>query len=152
MQAAALRALEFDRIREALAREASTSLGRERARTLTPADNRTDVQAHLDLTLEAAAFVKSSGSLTIDGPDDLEDVLGHLEVADQPLAPLQLLGLARFASSVSGVVDRVRESRAARLGVLVADARSFIAEADAVRRAIDSSGDVKDSASQALQD
>jgi DNA mismatch repair protein MutS2 len=79
-------------------------------------------------------------------------VLGHLEVADQPLAPLQLLGLARFASSVSGVVDRVRESRAARLGALVADARSFIAEADAVRRAIDSSGDVKDTASQALQD
>jgi len=152
MQAAALRALEFDRIREALAREASTSLGRERARTLTPADNRSEVQAHLDLTLEAAAFVKSSGSLTIDGPDDLEDVLGHLEVADQPLAPLQLLGLARFASSVSGVVDRVRESRAARLGALVADARSFIAEADAVRRAIDSSGDVKDTASQALQD
>ena len=152
MQAAALRALEFDRIREALAREASTSLGRERARTLTPADNRSDVQAHLDLTLEAAAFVKSAGSLTIDGPDDLEDVLGHLEVADQPLAPLQLLGLARFASSVSGVVDRVRESRAARLGALVADARSFIAEADAVRRAIDSSGDVKDTASQALQD
>jgi DNA mismatch repair protein MutS2 len=152
MQAAALRALEFDRIREALAREASTSLGRERARTLTPADNRHDVQTHLDLTLEAGAFVKSSGSLTIDGPDDLEDVLGHLEVADQPLAPLQLLGLARFASSVSGVVDRVRESRAARLGALVADARSFIAEADAVRRAIDSSGDVKDTASQALQD
>jgi DNA mismatch repair protein MutS2 len=152
MQAAALRALEFDRIREALAREASTSLGRERARTLTPSDNRNDVQAHLDLTLEAVAFVKSSGSLTIDGPDDLEDVLGHLEIADQPLAPLQLLGLARFVSSVSGIVDRVRESRATRLGALVANARSFIAEADAVRRAIDSSGDVKDSASQALQD
>ena len=100
MQAAALRALEFDRIREALAREASTSLGRERARTLTPSDNRNDVQAHLDLTLEAAAFVKSSGSLTIDGPDDLEDVLGHLEIADQ----------VRIRVNKSSIADLVKEA------------------------------------------
>jgi dsDNA-specific endonuclease/ATPase MutS2 len=37
MQPAVLHALEFDRIREALAREASTALGRARAYTLEPA-------------------------------------------------------------------------------------------------------------------
>ena len=152
MQPAALRALEFDRIREALAREASTSLGRERARLLAPADTRDEVRKRLDLTLEAVAFVKTSGSLAIDGPDDLEEILGHLEIADQPLAPLQLLGLARFASSVGTVVDRVRASRSQRLSALVETARSFIAEAENVRRAIDASGEVQDDASQALRD
>ena len=152
MQSAALRALEFDRIREALAREASTALGRERARTLAPSPSRDEVRKRLDLTVEAAAFVKSSGSLAIDGPDDLEDILGHLEIADQPLAPLQLLGLARFVSSVWTVVDRVRASRSQHLSALVEPARSFIAEADHVRRAIDASGEVQDDASQALRD
>ena len=37
MQPAVLHALEFDRIREALAREASTALGRERAYAIEPA-------------------------------------------------------------------------------------------------------------------
>ena len=56
MQSAVLRALEFDRIREALAREASTSLGRERALTLEPATDLADVRRRLDSTVEAAAF------------------------------------------------------------------------------------------------
>ena len=37
MQPAVLRALEFDRIREVLSREAATALGRERALALEPA-------------------------------------------------------------------------------------------------------------------
>ncbi|HEX5071546.1 MAG TPA: hypothetical protein VFV78_15125, partial [Vicinamibacterales bacterium] len=152
MQPGVLHALEFDRIREALAREASTALGRERAYALAPATSAADVRQRLDLTLEAAAFEKGAASLGLDGPDDLAEVLGALEIADQPLLPLQLLGLARFVSSVGSVVDRVREARATGLAALVANARSFIAEADAVRRAIEPSGDVSDDASPALRD
>ena len=152
MQSAVLHALEFDRIREALAREASTPLGRVRALDLSPATSAPEVRARLDLTLEAVAFEKSSGGLALDGPDDLADVLAGLEIAEQPLAPLHLLGLARFVASVSAVVDRVRAARAAGLATLVGGARSFIAETDAVRRAIEPSGDVSDDASPALRD
>src|SRR4051812_27605194 len=128
MQSSVLRTLEFDRIREALAREASTVLGRDRARALAPATDAGEVRRRLDLTLEAAAFEKASGGLSIDGPEDLAQILAELEVADRPLAPLQLLGLARFVSSVGAVVDRVRQARLAGLASLVAGARSFIAE------------------------
>jgi DNA mismatch repair protein MutS2 len=152
MQPAVLRALEFDRIREALAREASTSLGRERALALEPATDRDAVSRRLRSTLEAAAFEKSAGSLAIDGPDDLAEILDALEIAEQPLLPLQLLGLARFVLSVSAVVDRVRQSRAPLLSALVEHARSFIAETDAVRRAVLPSGDIADAASPALAD
>src|SRR5262245_29735209 len=152
MQPSVFRAVEFDRIREALAREASTSLGRERALSLQPVIDRADVQTRLNLTAEAVALESSTPGLAIDGPEDLADILAHLEVAGEPLAPLELLGLARFTSSVSAVVDRVRAGRATLIADLVAGARSFIAESDAVRRAILPSGDVADNASQALAD
>jgi DNA mismatch repair protein MutS2 len=152
MQSTALRALEFDRIREAMAREASTVLGRERALALEPATDAAEVRRRLDLTLEAATFEKSSGGLAIDGPEDLAEILAELDVNERPLAPLQLLGLARFVASVGSVVDRVRQARLTGLATLVAGARSFIAETDAVRRAIQPSGDVSDDASPALSD
>ena len=152
MQPSVFRAVEFDRIREALAREASTSLGRERALALAPATGRADVQKQLNLTAEAVILEASSAGLAIDGPEDLAEILAHLDVAAEPLAPLELLGLARFASSVSAVVDRVRAGRATLIAELVVNARSFIAESDAVRRAIESSGDVADDASPALGD
>jgi DNA mismatch repair protein MutS2 len=105
----------------------------------------------LNLTGEVA-LESSTPGLGIDGPEDLSDILAHLDVAGEPLAPLQLMGLARFASSVSAVVDRVRAGKATRIADLVSGARSFIAESDAVRRAIEPTGDVADHASQALAD
>ena len=152
MQSAVLRALEFDRIREALAGEAATPLGRARALALEPATTLDEVRRRLELSAAAAAFEKSSGSLALDGPEDLADVLEHLGVADQPLAPLQLLGLARFVSSVGSVVDRVRNATATLLAGLVTGVRPFEEEVNAVRRAIQPSGDVDDNASTALRD
>ena len=152
MQSAVLRALEFDRIREALARETTTPLGRDRALALQPATDLDEVQQRLEASAAAASFEKSSGSLAIDGPEDLAEVLDHLGIADQPLAPLQLLGLARFVSSVGSVVDRVRNASAPLLAELVTGVRPFDEEVNAVRRAIQPSGDVDDNASTALRD
>lgn len=152
MQSAVLRALEFDRIREALAREAATPLGRERALALEPATDLDEVRRRLEASAAAAAFEKSSGSLALDGPEDLAEVLEHLGIADQPLAPLQLLGLARFVSSVGSVVDRVRNAAAPLLAELVTGVRAFDEEVGGVRRAIQPSGDVDDNASTALRD
>jgi DNA mismatch repair protein MutS2 len=152
MQPPVFRALEFDRIRGALAREAATALGRARAVALGPATDLPAVRQRLDLTVEAAGFAKAGGSLAIDAPDDLTDILAALDVADQPLLPAHLLGLARFTASVSHVVDRVRAARAPLLVELVAPARSFIAETEAVQRAIVPPGDVADAASPVLAD
>lgn len=153
MNPAFYKALEFDRVREALAAEAMTALGRARALELEPATEPEHVRRRLALTGEAVAFLKGGGSLGIDAPEDLDRVLAALDVIDQPLEPLQLVGLCRFLRSVGHAVDGIRRAEGTRLlRDLVAEAASFADETAAVGRAIDPSGDVTDEASPALAD
>ena len=152
MQPAVLRALEFDRIREALSREASTPFGRERARTIEPSVDAADVRQRLDQTSEAKAFLAAGGSLGIDAGDELPAALDALEVASEPLMPLQLLSLARFTESVETVARGVSHGHAPLLGRIAATIASFAGETAAVRRAIEPSGDIADDASPALRD
>jgi DNA mismatch repair protein MutS2 len=152
MQAAVLRALEFDRIREALASRTLTPLGRERALAIAPASDRDAVQAALDLTVEAARFTRDGGSLAIAAPDDLDTTIAILGVADRPLDPLALRGLARLLDSVSAVISSVRRTGGPRLTAIAERAASFSDEVAAIERAIEPSGDVSDRASTALRD
>ena len=153
MQPTALRALEFDRVREALAREAATPLGRARAEALAPSTTPGDVQRLLTLTTEARDLQQDGRSLAIDAPDDLPLALEQLNVENQPLDPPMLLTLARFFDSIGAVTDGVRVAkRFPGLAAIAERAASFDAEAAAVRRAIQPTGEVKDDASPALRE
>jgi DNA mismatch repair protein MutS2 len=156
MHPTVLRTLEFDRVREALAREALSSLGRDRAESLAPVTDPTDVRALLDLTDEAAAFARGGGSLAISAPEDLDVILELLGVDDQPLEPMQLLGLARFVESVTSVAERIKgmggTGTRPLLSAIAERVASFDAEVRAVHRAIHSSGEVNDDASPALRE
>jgi DNA mismatch repair protein MutS2 len=152
MQPAVLRTLEFDRIRDGLAREALTPLGRERARSLDPAIDPAEVQRRLDLTTEAVAFGRDGGSLAIFAPEDLPAIAGALEIEHQALDTFQLLGLARFVESVERVADGVVRSSRRLLASTCDRVGSFADEIRFVRRAIHPSGEVSDDASPALRD
>jgi len=149
MQAAALRALEFDRIRDVLVREALTPLGRARAAALEPATDPDTVRTSLATTSAAAAFTAGGGSLAIDAPENLLDVLSALDIEDEPLDPPALVGLARFLASVDRVVRAVATGDPL-LARVVTPAASFDEEIAAVGRAIEPGGDVSDRASPAL--
>ena len=156
MHAAVFRALEFDRVREALAELASTPLGRARALDLTPAPDPDTVEARLALTAEAVAFLKQGGSLAVRAPGDLEATLAALDVEGQPLESRQLSGLADLLDSLEIVASGIRRStapdRASGLAQIALRASSFSTEIAAVRKAIDEAGDVVDQASPALRD
>ncbi len=153
MHAGVLRTLEFDRIREVLAREAFTPLGRARARAPEPAVDADEVQRRLALTSEAAALLKAAGRVALDAPEDLDAILAGLTEDDQePLAPLALLALARFTGSVTRSAATVREHGGPGLRALVADVADFTAEINAITRAILPSGEVSDDASPALRE
>jgi len=163
MQSAVFRALEFDRIRDVLSREAATALGRERALTLEPATDLAEVARRLALTTEAVAFAKAGGSLAIDAPEDLPEVLIALDLVDEPLLPLQLLGLARFVESVDETAASIRraggQTGASQPGAsyvllnrIAIRAASFAPETAAVHRAVLPGGEIADAASPALRD
>jgi DNA mismatch repair protein MutS2 len=154
MQPAALHALEFDRIREALARETMTPLGHARAMELEPSPDPAEVQYRLNATGEAVALLADGGTLSITAPDGLIALLDTLAIGGQPLEPLELIGLADFVDSVDRACAAIRRisGTAPLLGRVAARAASFADEAAATRRAIASSGDVVDTASPALRD
>lgn len=137
MQSAVFRALEFDRIRESLAREALTPFGRERALALEPSTEPSAIRKRLDQTSEAAAWLQAGGSLSIDATDELPAVLEAVAVAAEPLAPLQLLALARFVDSAESVAKAIgANSTSTLLGEIAARVVSFAREAASVQRAI----------------
>ena len=154
MQPAVLHALEFDRIREALARDTLTPLGRARALALEPSADSAEVAHRLNATSEAVALLADGGSLSISAPEDLLALLDALQVGGQPLEPMGLVGLATFVESVDAVCAAVRRLRATMplLSDVAEAAASFAGEAAATRRAIASSGEVADNASPALRD
>ena len=154
MQPAALRALEFDRIREALARETATPVGRARALGLEPATGAEAVGRRLTLTGEAVNFLRDGGSLSVEAPEDVDTLLRILDVANEPLEPKPLLALAGAVASVEDVAVGIRLDRAAVPGLAeIADrVESFDEATRQVTRAIDPSGDVVDEASPALRE
>src|SRR5262245_32369993 len=133
MQPGVLRALEFDRVRDALAGTAATPLGRARARALQPAVTPEEVSGRLALTTEAVLFAGQAGWLALAAPDDLDATLAALEIDDQPLEPLQLVGLSRLLTSVATVASSVEravasQAQAARLHRVLSRAATFDVE------------------------
>jgi len=153
MQPGALRALEFDRIVEAVTAFALTPMGGERLGRLLPA---IDPQAVADLlahTSEAARFVASNGSLPLRAADDLPQTFDALAVEGRPLEAPRLLALAGFLDSIDETRTAIRRAAGSfpRLEGLSGSAASFKGEIAATRDKIDPSGDVVDHASPQLK-
>lgn len=154
MHPATLRALEFDRVREALASFALTPLGADRLAQLLPFTDRSDVAAALAATTEGVRLLSEGSGLPLRAPEDLEDTLEALTIIGRPLEPLRLVGLADFVQSIStsrqSILRQPRE-QLPRLSALASRIANFEQEVNEVRRAIDPGGDVMDSASPALR-
>ena len=100
MQLGALRALEFDRIVEAVRAFALTPMGDERLARLAPSVDPQKVAQLLAATTETAAFVTRHGGLPLRATGDLPEILVSLAVEGRALEPLRLLALASFLESV----------------------------------------------------
>jgi DNA mismatch repair protein MutS2 len=153
MDAASLRALEFDQIASVVRSYAVTPLGAFRLEQLEPSSDRRKVDEMLDLTGEAVLLLQDHPGLPLRASDDLESTLAGLAVQGRPLEPLRLLGLADFLESIDRsrhLVEQTLGGRGPRLVALVGGTASFADETTDVRRKIGAHGDVLDTASQAL--
>jgi DNA mismatch repair protein MutS2 len=153
MHAAALRALEFDRIVDAVRAFALTPMGDERLAALEPATQPAVVSELLASTTQAAAYIAKHGSFPLRAQPDLPAILGALAVEGRALEAPRLLALATFLDSVEDTRSAIR--RVSDLFPLVdkagANAASFKGEIARTRATIDPSGDVVDDASPQLR-
>ena len=153
MHAGALKALEFDRVVEAVRRFALTPLGDARLAALRPQTDFRAVQKTLAATTEAVKYLGDNPIFPLDAPRDLELILAGLAIEERALEPSQLLRLADFLASVEHARGAIRQASGA-FPVLRAVAESvstFEQEVAEVRRKIEPSGEVVDHASAELR-
>jgi DNA mismatch repair protein MutS2 len=153
MQPGALRALEYDRIVDAVTRLALTPLGRQRLTDLRPQTDPRQVGAALAATSEAVRLVDEAGTLPLDAPADIDAVLTGLAVEGRALEALQLAGLARFLRSIELARAAVRRTRNPLPGLraLVDTAAAFDAECGDIAAKILPTGEIADDASPELK-
>ena len=149
MQPSALRALEFDRIVEAVAALALTPMGREYVSGLCPSIEPQTVADLLARTTEAARFLAANGSFPLRASAELPQTFDELAVEGRPLEAHRLLALAAFLDSIDETRTAIRRAAGSfpRLEAISGHAASFSGEVAAIRDKIDPSGDVVDHAS-----
>ena len=153
MQPGALRALEFDRIVEAVRDFALTPMGDERLARLQPSVDPREVAQGLAATTETMRFLAASGPMPIRASSELPQTLGALAVEGRALESLRLLGLASFLDSIDDARVAIRRWAGSYplLEAASGPAASFRDETAQTREKIDPSGDVVDHASPALK-
>ena len=143
MHAGALRALEFDRIVDAVGRLAQTPPGAGRLAELQPSHEAREVAAALADTAETARFLSGSGEIALRAPAELE--------ADPDSARRRKGAPSSRCSSSDSRPSSPRSTRPPavsgasapafpRLGAVVETAASFERETADVRRKIDPGG------------
>src|SRR5262249_50977437 len=106
MQLAALRALEFDRIVEAVKTFALHPMGPQRLARLQPANAPRQGAPAPGATTEATKYVAAQGLFPLRATSELPQIIAVLAVEGRALEALRLLALANF-------LDSIDESRAA---------------------------------------
>jgi DNA mismatch repair protein MutS2 len=114
MDSRTFEALELGSLIELLARHVQTPLGRKRVLELQPSTDREQILDSLEITTEAAEYLKTGGGFGLGGIEDPEPALAQLAVEGTSLDPMQVLLLERLISVGLGLraVFRPAETRA----------------------------------------
>ncbi|MCU1383777.1 MAG: mutS2, partial [Acidobacteria bacterium] len=153
MQPSALRALEFDRIVDAVAGFALTPMGAERLARLAPSIDPPQVAQWQAATTETVRFITAHGLFPLRASAELPQILVSVAVEGRALEALRLLALATFLDSIDEARAGIRRATGSfpLLDAATTGAASFKGETGQVRDKIDPSGEVVDHASPELR-
>ena len=153
MQSSALRALEFDRIVEAVKGFALTPMGAERLARLQPSTDHRQVAQLLAATTETTRYVGAHGLFPLRASSDLPHILAALAVEGRALEAPRLLALAAFLDSIDESKAGIRRAPESfpLLEAASGGAASFKGETAQTREKIEPSGEVVDHASAELR-
>jgi DNA mismatch repair protein MutS2 len=152
MHPGALRALEWDQIVEVVRGFALTPLGASRLAELEPQNDGHRVAQLLAATAEGVKYLGLNPPFSLQAPDDLEALLSVLAVEGRALEPLRLIAFADFLDSIALTCATIRRVNGPypTLKNIAEGCGSFKSQIADVRRQIDPSGEVNDSASAEL--
>jgi len=147
-----LAALEFPQILHLLVTETATPAGAALALSLRPQITRSEVQAAVRLTGEAAAYLEERGSPPFGTVTDIAPLLERLKVERSLLTPMEildLLGALRAGRDLRSTLGETRQERPllANLAAEFPDFGNLIRFLDGK---ITSTGELEDHASEAL--
>ena len=151
MDSRTLRVLEFDKIRERMARHASFSLGRERVLALLPTDDIREAQGWQAETREARTLLEEKSDVHLGGVHDSRSLVEQA-VRGATLLPMDLLDIRSTlvrARTLHRLLTRLGDQfpHIADVAARIATPGDLIEE---IARCIDERGEVLDSASDAL--
>lgn len=145
--------LEFDKIRSFLVGKCLTPAGKELALSLVPFQNDTDLNLNLDETTEMAEILKFEEPFPLQRLDDTETMLRQVSTKGTYLAAESLLKFKIFLE-ICGRLRRYVKNKVDKYPLLV----SYLTEIkltpdiiDAIEKAIDKTGEIRDSASPELR-
>ena len=154
MNSATLRALDFDRVVEAVRSFALTPLGSTALSDLKPQTELRLVKELLATTSEGVDYLTDNSAFPLESPDDINTIVNTLAVQDRILEPFQLKGLSRLLSSINTVRAQLKNASGGpypSLQAVVSSTRSFQAEIYEVNKAINEQGCVVDTATPQLK-
>src|SRR6185503_8446565 len=153
MQPSALRALEFDRIVDAVVAFALTPMGAERLSRLLPSTDSRAVAQLLAATSETTRYIDAHGVFPLRATAELPQILTALAVEGPALEPLRLLALATFLDSIDESRAGIRRAPGSfpLLEAASGGVASFKHEIAHTRDKIEPSGEVVDHASPELK-
>ena len=151
MHAGALRALEYDRIVEAVRRFALTPPGAARLAKLQPLIDPREVAAALAATAETERYLRDA-EIALQAPEDVDSLLLSLAVEGRALEPQALVNVATFLASVDTTCTAIRKARSSfpLLSAIAETAAAFQHEIADIRRKIGPAYEVVDDASPEL--
>ena len=151
MHPGALRALEYDRIVDAVRRFALTPSGAARLERVQPTTELRAVAAALTATSETVRFLRDE-HISLQAVENLDEILTSLAVEGRVIEPAGLMAFVNFLSSIDTTCQAIRRGRGS-FPVLTAIAEttaSFEREIGDVRRKIGPTYEVVDDASPEL--
>jgi DNA mismatch repair protein MutS2 len=148
-----LQVLEFDKIRELVAKKTLSPLGRESASELTPLTDQETVLTALTQVSELKRFFQNGGDFPLRRVKDIRPGLTRCGHQGAVLEPSELLDIEEILS-VSQLLlafNRDRRGECPHLEILIQQITSLEALRKKIDEKIDSKGQVKDDASKKLQ-
>jgi DNA mismatch repair protein MutS2 len=152
MHSGTLRALQWDQIVDLVEGFALTPLGAARLAELQPETDPHRVAQLLAATTEGVKYLDHNPGFSLHAPDDLTAILASVAVEGRPLEPLRLIAFAEFLDSVGLTCASIRRVSGPypTLKAIAENCGQFKPQIAEVKRQIDPSGEVNDSASPEL--